>query len=770
MAVWMCFDFGELRNVMALLDDLISQIPDLSLRERLQKAVINLRRKQKFGLVFEEHIPETTAIFGLPIAVGSLVQRRQESEENLPLRVIRLVHGGKSAVLAAQDGREETVAIGDLLTVKRFGEPMYATMKSIDRIQLGGNMKPYHAVVNGENFHALQLFTYIYEKAVDCIYIDPPYNTGARDWKYNNRFVDSNDAWRHSKWLAMMEKRLRLAKRLLKPDGVLIVMIDEHELHHLGMLLERLFPEYRQRVVSIVVNARGSTGDRNFGSIDEQAIFVVPNLDYDVIQPREAFVPNFRPSEQTPTSVERLLAKITKALPDLPEQMKAAGAALNEEELDEWQDIASSILTLWDDDDFDDQTSETPDASDIPVETDPAVYWRGAVRTGQGTSFRTQRKNQFYPLYIDPKKPKKIKVGKSLIERDENGDLRAPSWEPVDGLTPIWPIDEEGAERVWCYEPGRMELEIAKGNIRIGRFNPKRNTYAVNVRRVRRTKQRFRERTIWWEQSYDAGSNGTNILKKLLGSSGLFPFPKSIYAVRDVLATIVGSRPNALIVDFFAGSGTTLHSTFLLNEIDGGSRRCILVTNNEVDEKTSADLMKAGYYRGDPQFESMGIFKRVTDPRIKAAVTGKRPNGAPLTGKYKWALNKPLSAGFKENVEFFDLQYLDPDDVDLGDQFKSIHPLLWLASEGIGEREEVSANGDFYIAPASPYAVLFKPSRLKRFLAAIQSRPDVTHVWVVTDSEGAYAETCEALPRHVIYKSQLYRDYLRTFRVNGRSY
>ena len=297
----------------------------------------------------------------------------------------------------------------------------------------------------------------------------------------------------------------------------------------------------------------------------------------------------------------------------------------------------------------------------------------------------------------------------------------------------------------------------------------------MNVRRVRRTKQRFRERTIWWEQSYDAGSNGTNILKKLLGSSGLFPFPKSIYAVRDVLATVVGSRPNALIVDFFAGSGTTLHSTCLLNAIDGGSRRCILVTNNEVDEKTASDLMKAGYYRGDPQFESMGIFQRVTAPRVRAprvraAVTGKRPDGTLLTGKYKWAQNKPLSAGFGENVEFFDLQYLDPDEVDLGDQFISIHPLLWLASGGIGEREEVSATGDFYIAPTSPYAVLFRPSRLKKFVTAIEGRPDITHVWVVTDSEAAYAEVCQVLPKRVIYRSQLYRDYLRTFKVNGRSY
>jgi adenine-specific DNA-methyltransferase len=712
---------------MAFLDDLVSQVPDIALRGRLQKAVVDLRRKQRFGLVFEEHIPETTALFGLPIQVGGLVQRRQDSEAKTLFRVGRLAERGKSAILVAQDGHEETAAVADLLVVKRFGEPMYAALKPLGHVKRGPVGRPYHAVVNGENFHTLQLLTYLYEKSVDCIYIDPPYNTGgARDWKYNNRFVDSNDAWRHSKWLAMMEKRLRLAKRLLKPDGVLVAMIDEHELHHLGMLLERLFPEYLRYVVSIVGNSRGSTGgEGNFGSIEEQALFVVPNVGYDVIRPREAFIPNFQASFDSAEN-DRLLAKVVHAFPDLLERLQAAGATLDEDDLEKLRELSSTSLQLLGDNDLDAETDDIPAAGDVPSEKDPAVYWRGAVRTGQGTSFRLQRRNQFYPLLIDPKAPDRIKVGKPLLDRDKSGSLVRPSWKKVDGLTPIWPVDEEGAERVWCYEPGRMRSEIDKGNIRIGRFNAKRNTYAVNVRRVRRTRQRFRERTIWWERSYDAGSNGTNILKNLLGSSGLFPFPKSIYAVRDVLATVVGSRPEALILDFFAGSGTTLHSTCLLNAIDGGRRRCILVTNNEVDEKTAADLEKAGHYRGDRQFEAMGIFERVTSPRVRATVSGRRLDGTVLTGRYKWAEQRPLSKGFDENVEFYELQYLDPDDVELGEQFHSIHPLLWLAAGGTGEREQAAALGDFYLAPASRYGVLFRLSRLSKFLMALQKRPDIT--------------------------------------------
>lgn len=118
---------------------------------------------------------------------------------------------------------------------------------------------------------------------VDCIYIDPPYNTGARDWKYSNDHVDETDRWRHSKRLAMMERRLRLAKRLLKRDGVLICTIDEHEVHHLALLLERLFAEYQRYMVTIV-NAPQGNDKANFSRVEEHAIFCVPPADRELIE------------------------------------------------------------------------------------------------------------------------------------------------------------------------------------------------------------------------------------------------------------------------------------------------------------------------------------------------------------------------------------------------------------------------------------------------------------------------------------------------------
>ncbi len=520
----------------------------------------------------------------------------------------------KGAITIAAGETTKEVSPRDLLVVKRFGDPVYPVLRPATDPVVQNEARPFHTVLSGENFHALQLLLFSYEGQVDCIYIDPPYNTRDKDWKYNNNYVDPADAWHHSKWLSMMEKRLKLARRLLKPDGVLVVMIDEHELHHLGMLLERLFPEYLRYMVSIVINGRGSTGNRNFASIEEQALFVVPNLGYDLIGPREGFVPDFHPStSDEPSTAERILAKISRTQPDLLDRLLSDGV-VEDDEAEEWREAAS--IHLDGQEDFDEDDLEESDPEDVPEEDDPAAYWRGAVRTGQGTSFRTQRPNQFYPLFLDPKKPEEILVGKALLERDAAGNLIAPSWARVNGMVPIWPMDEDDDERVWCFEPGRMAAEIEKGNIKVGRFNPRRNTYTVNIRRVRRTRQRFRERTIWWEKSYDAGSNGTNILKRLLGSSGLFDFPKSLYAVRDVLATVVGSRPDALILDFFGGSGTALHATLLLNAVDDGRRRCIVVTNNEVADSIAVELNRAGKFRGDDDFEAMGVCHRSAIPRV----------------------------------------------------------------------------------------------------------------------------------------------------------
>ena len=138
-----------------------------------------------------------------------------------------------------------------------------------------GGDKAAHLVIKGENYHVLQALQFSHEGKVDCIYIDPPFNSGERDWKYNNAYVHDDDD-RHSKWLAFMDRRLRLAKTLLNPDNsVLICAIDEKEFLRLGLLLEQLFPQCTVQMVATVVKTEGTGRFNEFSRTNEFIFFVM---------------------------------------------------------------------------------------------------------------------------------------------------------------------------------------------------------------------------------------------------------------------------------------------------------------------------------------------------------------------------------------------------------------------------------------------------------------------------------------------------------------
>jgi adenine-specific DNA-methyltransferase len=274
---------------LAAINDLISQVEDPALRARLREEAERLTKEKKFGLVFEEHLPELTPIYSAKVQRGSEVARRDQSLTET-WRVLSLVKD-TALCLHPATGEQEQIPVADLVVVRRFGEPIYPALTPLDQVQNGPADAPWHTLIEADNYHALQLLTYLYAGQVDCIYIDPPYNTGAKDWKYNNDYVDSNDRWRHSKWLAMMRRRLILAKRLLNPKtGVLIVTIDEHEVHHLGMLLNHCFAECSQQTVTIVINQKGVAQGR-LSRVEEYAIFV------------------FMPDAQLPATADDLLSE-----------------------------------------------------------------------------------------------------------------------------------------------------------------------------------------------------------------------------------------------------------------------------------------------------------------------------------------------------------------------------------------------------------------------------------------------------------------------------
>ena len=258
---------------MAILDELVTQIENPDLRARIAAEVEKLAKQKKFGLVFEEHLPECTPLWDIPVKKGGKVALKTGQVSDF--YTVLKIEDGIATCLNKDKSATVQFKVDELVSVAEFGEPIYPYLKPIDKVRNAPDSDLWHTLIEADNYHALQLLEYLYAGKVDCIYIDPPYNTGARDWKYNNDYVDGNDQYRHSKWLSMMEKRLKLAKKLLNPkDSVLIVTIDEKEYLHLGCLLEEMFPEARMQMISSVINPKGNRRDNEFSRCEEYIFFI----------------------------------------------------------------------------------------------------------------------------------------------------------------------------------------------------------------------------------------------------------------------------------------------------------------------------------------------------------------------------------------------------------------------------------------------------------------------------------------------------------------
>lgn len=270
---------------MSRLTELIREAKekDPNLGAELEREYRTLAGRRAFGLNFERHRPEAVELPGRPVRKGERVRilppRGSTARGDRRLwRVTRIEKAeGKRMAHVVLFGDEDTavVAADDLVVVAEFRDPVHPGFVSTGSVRLGGD-KPSHTVINGENFHVLKALTYTHRGRVDVVYIDPPYNTGATDWKYNNDYVEGDDLYRHSKWLAFMERRLLLAKELLNPEeSVLIVTIDEKEYLRLGLLLEQTFPEARIQMISTMINPAGGARSGSFGRNDEYLFFVM---------------------------------------------------------------------------------------------------------------------------------------------------------------------------------------------------------------------------------------------------------------------------------------------------------------------------------------------------------------------------------------------------------------------------------------------------------------------------------------------------------------
>ena len=720
---------------MALLQDLIQQINDPTLKERILQETNKLMKQKKFGLVFEEHLPECTPLYDMPVCVGSKVALKIGYVSDI--YIVLQINGNKVLCNCRETHEDRTFHLDELVVVAEFGEPIYPTLRLLDAIENASDSPLWHALIEADNYHALQLLEYLYAEKVDCIYIDPPYNTGARDWKYNNDYVDSSDTYRHSKWLSMMEKRLKLAKKLLNPkDSVLIVTIDEKEYLHLGCLLEELFPEARLQMVSTMINPAIVARSGEFGRSGEYIFFVY-----------------FGQAS--------------------PQRVK-----LNRE---------------W--------------VSDRGRTHTGNIRWDLLKRSGTGAT-RKDSPGGFYPIYIDPENGKIEKIGEPLPE----GVSNAPQ---IANLFCLLPVRNDGSEGRWQWSVSTLEKGLKEGRVRVG-GDKHRGFTVYRLARAEYEKVLNGEfeisghginneiivddidteyvlavpGDIWKTASHDSTQYGSRMLGNIFGEKR-FTFPKSVYAVMDCLYFCTAYKPTALILDFFAGSGTTLHAVNLLNALDGGNRRCIMVTNNEVSEAEAKTLVKNGVKPGDAEWERLGIARHVTWPRTLCTIKGVDISGNKLTGDYgtyheryqpdgekkgKYKKVKvpdtpllaeiKMSDGFKTNVAYFKLDFLNKTSVALGRQFKELFPVLWMKGGAIGKCPSLSTDElpEMLILPQNKMAVLIDEIYYSEFDEELRRHSEIQTIFIVTDSEAAYRSMIRSYGGKECY--QLYRDYLDNFRIN----
>lgn len=334
--------------------------------------------------------------------------------------------------------------------------------------------------------------SFTHEGKIDVIYIDPPYNTGNKDFKYNDKFVDKEDGYRHSKWLSFVEKRLRISKRLLSKDGVIFISIDDNEQAQLKLLLEEIWLSQNFVGQIAVINNLKRRSDEKYIATAHEHLLIYKNDGYETLG-----VP--APDEYT-------------------EEYK-----LN--------DNMGGLYRLL------------------------------GLRKRGDNSKREDRPNLFYPIYFEPTQNLWSLTKEDFIN-------------PIE----IIPKLSDGSEGNWRW--GKETL-VSRRNEIVIQLVRKRNEYDVfqkdyllkNDNEIKRIKPKS-----FWSGSEFATDAGTKSLKEILPNAN-FRSPKSPNLIKYCLSQ--SAKKTAIILDFFAGSGTTLHATMQLNAEDGGNRQCILVTNNE---------------------------------------------------------------------------------------------------------------------------------------------------------------------------------------------
>ena len=370
-------------------------------------------------------------------------------------------------------------------------------------------------IIHGDNLHALKSLLPRYADKVKCIYIDPPYNTGSQAWIYNdnvnsplmqewlreNKPVDGEDLERHDKWLCMMWPRLQLLKELLADNGVIFVSIDDHEQHHLRMLLEDVFG--KEQFVDTLV--------------------MTPNLG--------AFTGKW-------------LRKVNEHIHVFA------------------KDISQVSLGLF--------VKDVPEKELLIDDRGPYLLGHGLVRTSGVSRTPSERPNLYFPIF----------VGEDLsIATERQG--------PDD--VPVYPVDGQGKAAVWMW--GKEKITKESHNLLVKPHDRMGYQFIIK-RRSNGSDGVFKEKpsSLWNRPEY-AATNGTNTLKAIFDGRRVFDFPKSPALLEDIVR-FSNAGPDDIILDSFAGSGTTAHAVLALNKEDGGNRKFILVECEDYADTITAERVR----------------------------------------------------------------------------------------------------------------------------------------------------------------------------------
>lgn len=325
------------------------------------------------------------------------------------------------------------------------------------------------------------------------------------------------------------------------------------------------------------------------------------------------------------------------------------------------------------------------------------------------------------------------------------------------GWVTVTSLDRSRQTATIRYLTSGAQRKVANGSFRIAGRREDGSLIVMNSGAVLQ-----RPRSVWVQPSHSARDYGTSLLSSFLPSRK-FPFPKSLYAVEDTLRFFVAGKRDAVVVDFFSGSGTSAHAVMRLNRQDAGSRRCISITNNEVSVDEQKTLRKQGLRPGDMEWEQWGICDYITKPRIQAAITGLTPDGDPIKGEYKFSDEFPMSEGFEENIEFFTLTYESAMRVSSHREFPKIAPFLWLRAGSRGRRiDDISTGWDV----ADAYGVIANLDQSELFIKAVEAEDGLTHAFIVTDEDRLFEAMVRQLPEHV-EPVRLYSSYLRNFEIEA---